>query len=75
MTKPPKCPYCGDRMERLIATDCVNKTATAWYRCVVCDSTSPTVECPMYDNGEQAGKKALALAMRRVEPKKAEDNV
>lgn len=70
MSKTPKCPYCGDKMELMIVSpECINGTSTAWYQCMVCESSSPTSECPANSPRKEIVKKALALAMRRFEPK------
>ena len=70
MTKTPKCPYCGDKMELMIVSpECIDGTSTAWYQCVACESSSPTSECPANSPRKEIVKKALALAMRRFEPK------
>ncbi len=70
MIATPKCPYCGDKMELIIVSpECINGTSTVWYQCVVCESASPTSECPANSPRKEIVKKALALAMHRVEPK------
>lgn len=70
MNNTPKCPYCGDKMELMIVSpECINGTCTAWYQCVVCESSSPTSECPANSPRKEIIKKALALALRRAEPK------
>ena len=69
MNNTPKCPYCGDRMELIIVSpECINGTSTAWYQCVVCESSSPTSECPANSPRKEIVKKALALALHRAEP-------
>lgn len=70
MSKTPKCPYCGDKMELIIVSpECINGTSTAWYQCVVCESSSPTSEGPANAPRKEIVKKALALAMHRAETK------
>ncbi len=70
MSKTPKCPYCGDKMELMIVSpECINGTSTAWYQCVVCESSSPTSECPANAPRKEIVKKALTLALHRAEPK------
>lgn len=70
MSETPKCPYCGDKMELIIVSpECINGTSTAWYQCVVCESSSPTSECPANSLRKEIVKKALTLALHRVAPK------
>ena len=52
----------------IVSPECINGTSTAWYQCVVCESSSPTSECPANSPRKEIVKKALALAMHRVEP-------
>lgn len=66
----PKCPYCGDKMELMIVSpECIEGTTTAWYQCVVCESSSPTSEYPANSERRKIKRKALALAMHRAETK------
>ena len=61
--KTPKCPYCGDRMELQVVMSEGGSGYTAWYQCVVCDSTSPFIELPESSTRVQIEKKALAAAL------------
>lgn len=66
MSEFPHCPYCGDKMELQVEMPDGGNDYTAWYQCVVCDSTSPFVQIPKGNTRTQIEKKALAAALYRA---------
>ncbi len=75
MSKTPKCPYCGDKMELQVVMSEGGSGYTAWYQCVVCDSTSPFVELPESSTRVQIEKKALVAALYRTVPENAASDI
>ena len=71
MNDSPRCPYCGDKMELQVVMSEGGSSYTAWYQCVVCDSTSPFIELPENSTRVQIEKKALVAALYRTVPENA----
>mgnify|MGYP004497988923 CR=1 FL=1 len=71
MCEFPCCPYCGDKMELQVVMSEGGSGYTAWYQCVVCDSTSPFIELPENSTRVQIEKKALVAALYRTVPENA----
>ena len=70
MNDTPHCPYCGDRMELHILPHTTEQDIfSAWYQCVVCESTSPRLEFPCGTSNEKIEEQMLAVSSIRAEPK------
>ena len=66
MSKEPKCPYCGDKMELQTVMPEGGSGYKAWYQCVLCDSASPFIELPESNTIVKIEKAALDAALCRA---------
>ena len=70
MNNTPRCPYCGDRMELHIRPRTTEQELiSAWYQCVVCESTSPRLEYPGDTPNDKIETQTLKVASLRTKPK------
>lgn len=70
MNETPKCPYCGDRMEiHILPHTTEQEFFSAWYQCVMCESTSPRIEFIGNTSQTKIEERLQAVSSRRVEPK------
>lgn len=70
MNDTPRCPYCGDRMAlHILPHTTEQELFSAWYQCVVCESTSPRLEFPGGISNEKIEEQMLAVSSIRAEPK------
>ena len=70
MSETPKCPYCGNKMElHIILKTITQEIISAWYQCVVCESTSPRLEFHGDTSQAKIEERMQAVSSRRAEPK------
>lgn len=63
MNNTPRCPYCGDRMElHILPHTTEQELISAWYQCVVCESTSPRLEFPGDTSNEKIEEQMSVLS-------------
>lgn len=69
MNKTPKCPYCGDKMElHILPKTITQEIISAWYQCVVCESTSPRLEFHGGMPNTEIEGQMMTAALHRAEP-------
>ena len=70
MNNTPRCPYCGDRMDlHILPHTTEHELISAWYQCVVCESTSPRLEFPGDASYDKVEDLMLAAVSHRAESK------
>lgn len=70
MSNTPRCPYCGDRMAlHVLPHTAGQELISAWYQCVVCESTSPRLEFPGGTSNKKIEEQMLAVSSIRAETK------
>ena len=67
MDDTPRCPYCGDRMAlHILPHTAEQEPYSAWYQCVVCESTSPRLEFPGGISNEKIEERMSALDLTQA---------